>query len=87
MNKRRVRLAGDRDPIVEIDILIAVTRHHDGVALGRVELSLQFGAEVKDQGLLLNAVKAAGAAVDAAVTRIKDDDRLGERGRRERACG
>ena len=56
-----VCLAGDRHPIIEIDILIAVTRHHDGVALGRVELSLEFGAELKNQALLLDTAEAARA--------------------------
>ena len=78
---------GDRDPIIEVDILISAARHHDGVALCVVELSLQFGTEVKDEGFLLNAAKTPGAAVDAAVTRIKDDDRLGEAGGYRRGCG
>ena len=47
-----------------------------------VELSLKFSAEVKDEGLLLKAAEASGAAIEAAVTWIEDDDRLGKRGGR-----
>ena len=85
--QRRVRLAGDLDPIVEIDILVAVTRHHNAVALGRVELSLQFGAEVIDERLFLHAAKAARAAVGAAVAWIEDDDRLRNGAAGADACG
>jgi hypothetical protein len=50
-------------------------------------LSLQFGAKFVNQELFLHAPEAAGAAVDAAVTRIKDNDwRLRSRGRIWRAC-
>src|SRR5208282_325022 len=79
--QRRVRGAGDLDAIVEIDILVAVARHHNAVAPCRVELSLQFGAEFIDERLFLNAAEAPGAAVGAAVAWIEDNDRRRNGGR------
>ena len=79
--QRRVSRARDLDAIAEIDILVAVTCHHNAVAPCRVKLSLQFGAEFIHQRLFLGAAEATGAAVGAAVAWIEDNDRRRSGGR------